>query len=285
MSFSVLILTKNEEINIDDCINSVKDCDDIVVFDSFSTDNTVHLAEKHDVRIFQNRFIDYGSQREAARTSVDYKYEWVLALDADERVTPELFDELRNITRNTSTAAAYRLRRKDYFRDKWLKYSSLYPSWHLRFYKPEKIHYPPRSVHEYPVVDGTVEALCGHLIHHNFSKGVQQWWQRHLEYAVLEAVEITKNYKKQGPVIRFLLSRDPVIRRQGLKKLSYCMPMRPILRYLYMMLLRRGIFDGPAGWEYCRMIATYQWITDQIVRDFRKNSKQLKRSALPRGIE
>tara|TARA_Y100000385_G_scaffold291035_1_gene366832 strand:+ start:3516 stop:4373 length:858 start_codon:yes stop_codon:yes gene_type:complete len=285
MSFSVLILTKNEEINIDDCIESVKECDDIVVFDSFSSDNTVHIAEKHNVRIFQNRFADYGSQREAARKNVDYKYPWVLALDADERVTPELYDELRTVTCNTSFVAAYRLRRKDYFRDKWLKYSSLYPSWHLRFYQPQKIHYPPRSVHEYPVVDGAVEALHGHLIHHNFSKGVQQWWKRHLEYAALEAIEIANSKKNQEPVIRLLLSRDPVLRRQGLKKISYCMPMRPILRYLYMMILRRGIFDGPAGWEYCKMIATYQWITDQIVRDSRKTSKQLKSSTYPSNIE
>ncbi len=94
MSCSVLILTKNEEQNIEACIESASFSDDIVVFDSHSTDETRRHAERAGARVLQHRFESYGAQREAARTQVDYRYPWVLALDADERVDSTLAEEI-----------------------------------------------------------------------------------------------------------------------------------------------------------------------------------------------
>ncbi len=268
MTCSVLILTKNEEVNIAACIKSAGFSDDIVVFDSLSEDGTVEIARQHGARVFQHEFINYGSQREAARTNVNYRYPWVLALDADERVDPDLASELRSALSVARDEAAFKLRRKDYFRGKWIKHASLYPSWHLRVYRPDKVKYPARSVHEYPDVDGTVGSLQGHLVHDNFSKGLAQWWQRHLRYAELEALEMKKGSRAATLSVSNLISDDPVTRRRALKQMSYRLPMRPELRYLYMMVLRGAILDGPAGWEYCRMIAIYQRITDQIAREY-----------------
>jgi len=266
MTCSVLILTKNEEKNIADCIASARFSDDIIVFDSMSDDETVERARQLGARVFQHEFISYGAQREAARRLVEYRHPWVLAVDADERVEPDLAAELQRILPFARQEVAFRLRRKDYFRGEWIKRASLYPSWHLRVYRPDKITYPDRSVHEYPEVDGAVGALQGHLRHDNFSKGVLQWWQRHLRYAELEALEMRKSNEPGELNIMGLLSKDPVTRRRELKRLSYQLPCRPELRYLYMMILRGAILDGPAGWEYCRMIATYQRITDQVTR-------------------
>lgn len=268
MTCSVLILTRDEEQNIAACIESARFSDDVVVFDSESTDRTRELAEAAGARVFVHRFENYGRQREAARTLVDYRNEWVLALDADERVDAELAAELpRVLATAPESVAAYRLRRKDTFRGRWIRRASLYPSWHLRVFRNARVAYPERSVHEYPTVDGAVGELRGHLLHDNFSKGLGQWWQRHLRYAELEAAEIVAARQTPGSPVVAMLTRDPVERRRALKALSYRLPFRPTLRYLYMMLLRGAVLDGPAGWEYCRMIATYQQITDQLVRE------------------
>src|SRR6478735_1091481 len=132
MTCSVLILTKNEENNIAACIESARFSNDIIVFDSMSDDKTVEVARQCGARVFQHPFVNYGAQREAARTLVDYRYPWVLALDADERVEGDLAEELRAALPRASTEVAFKLRRKDYFRDRWIKRATLYPSWHLR---------------------------------------------------------------------------------------------------------------------------------------------------------
>jgi glycosyltransferase involved in cell wall biosynthesis len=239
MPCSILILTKNEAHNIVSCIESVCFSDDVLVFDSFSDDNTVELAHKAGARVIRHRFENYGAQREAARVLGNYKYDWVLALDADERVDSVLATELRKTLLETpESVSAYRLRRKDYFRGKWIKHATLYPSWHLRVYRHQRISYPVRGVHEYPDVHGTVGKLCGHLLHDNFSHGLPQWWRRHIRYAELEAAEIVGTQNNDLPSFRDLIQRDPVRRRRALKALSYQMPFRPELRYVYMMLLR-----------------------------------------------
>ncbi len=270
MTCSVLILTLNEANNITDCIRSANFSDDIVVFDSHSQDDTVALAQAAGARVHQHEFESYGAQREAARTSVDYKYPWVLALDADERVDTQLAKELpTRLPTLGDNIAALRLRRKDMFRGKWIRRATLYPSWHLRVYRHARISYSERAVHEYPDVDGDIDQLEGHLIHHNFSKGVAQWWRRHIQYAEMEAKEIRRAVKsgRALPPVSSLWSDNPVERRRFLKALSYRLPFRPELRYFYMMAARGAVLDGPAGWEYCKMIAEYQRITDQIVRD------------------
>ncbi len=136
----------------------------------------------------------------------------------------------------------------------------------MRLYRHELISYPERAVHEYPDVDGEVGLLEGHLLHDNFSKGIAQWWTRHVRYAELEAEEMSAYSANSRIDWMGLLSDDPVLRRRTLKSWSYKAPFRPELRYFYMMIIRGGVLDGPAGWEYCRMISQYQRITDQILR-------------------
>lgn len=264
---SVLVLTKNEAINIRACLASASFSNDLVVFDSFSEDDTVELARVAGARVFQHAFVNYGAQREAARTTVDFRHDWVLALDADERVEPDLANELPAALSTAPPGnVAFRLRRKDYFRGRWIRHATLYPTWHLRVFRPDAIHYPERAVHEYPEVEGSIGALQGHLRHDNFSKGIAEWWRRHLRYAELEAEQIRIAQTSAELDWAALIAPDPVTRRRALKRLSYALPLRPELRYLYMMLLRGAVLDGPAGWEYCRMIAEYQRITDQLVR-------------------
>src|SRR5258708_4826538 len=140
MPVSILILTWNEEQNLPDCLKSVAWSDDVVVFDSFSTDRTVELARAAGARGIQRPFDNYGAQREAARTLSQFKHPWALALDADERPDAELVAELLAVARGGGGPYdAYRMRRKDFFMGKWIKHATLYPSWFVRFFRHERV--------------------------------------------------------------------------------------------------------------------------------------------------
>jgi glycosyltransferase involved in cell wall biosynthesis len=276
---SVLILTKNEEVNIARCIASVQWSNDIVVFDSFSTDRTVELATAAGARVIQHAFVDYGSQREAAR-QVKYRNPWVLAVDADEQPAAELVAEMQRTVAANPAAAAYRMRRRDYFQGRWIKHCTLYPSWFLRLYRPDRIRYEPRAVHEYPTVDGPVGELSGHLIHDNFSKGLEDWYHRHVKYAVLEGAENVRVLNDPSSKIDLpgLVSfSDPVRRRRALKALAMRLPFRPLLRFIYMYVLRGGFLDGAAGLEYCRMIAVYERMIVSFMRDVRNRADSVNK--------
>jgi len=277
MSVSVLILTLNEERNLPSCLETIAGFDDVVVFDSFSTDRTVDIARAAGARVFQRQFDDYGSQREAARVQVRYKYPWVLALDADERVDTELREELRRIANLLEVShRAYRMRRKDFFMGKWIKRSTLYPSWFIRFYQPEWITYEPRAVHEYLSVAGSVGQLEGHLEHHSFNNGLSAWFGKHVRYAELEAQESLKVLHGGKVDWKGLFNpSDPVRRRRAIKAASCYLPLRPTLRFLYMYVLRLGFLDGLAGFTYCRMLAIYEYMIVIKMRELQQREKGL----------
>jgi glycosyltransferase involved in cell wall biosynthesis len=271
VTVSVLILTLNEEANLPGCLESVAWCDDIAVFDSGSSDRTVEIARAAGARVFRRDFDDYGSQREAARTEVDYRHDWVLALDADERVDAELREEILRLTASEDSAghAAYRMRRKDHFIGRWIRHSTLYPSWFVRLYRPRAIRYEPRSVHEYPRIAGTVGELRGHLLHYGFGKGFTDWMGKHVRYARLEAAENLRHLDEGKVDWPGLASRDPVRRRRALKGLSFRLPLRPLLRFGYMYLLRRGFLDGYPGFTYCCLLAIYEYLIVLNLREQR----------------
>lgn len=277
MCISVLILTLNEEKNLPACLESVAWSDDIVVFDSYSTDRTVEIAKQHGARVVQRKFDNYGTHREAARSDVAYSHQWVLALDADERLEPELREEIRAVVSDPSMPhASYRMRRKDYFMGRWIRHSTLYPSWFVRLYRPDRIRYEPRLVHEYPIVDGTVGILKGHLIHHSFYKGISEWLAKHNSYSGLEARENLANIRDRNVDLTALVSfREPVRQRRALKELSFRLPCRPLLRFLYMYVWRRGFMDGWPGLTYCRLLAMYEYMIVLKMTEIERREKAL----------
>ena len=267
---SVLILTHNEEQNIAACLHSVRWSDDIVVFDSFSTDRTVEIAKGLGARVVQRAFTDYGSQREAARTLVKYQHPWVFALDADEMPDQELVNEMIAIANMpASDYSAFRMRRKDHFMGRWIRHATLYPSWFIRFYRPDRVAYDVRAVHEYPIVQGAVGELAGHILHDNFSKGLKDWVCKHARYAQLEAGEDIRSLEKASIDWLGIISLNPVIRRKALKQLSFRLPFRPMLRFWYMYLIRLGWLDGVPGYHYCRLLAFYEYLIVLNMRETR----------------
>jgi glycosyltransferase involved in cell wall biosynthesis len=271
---SVLILTLNEELNLADCIDSCAWSDDIVVFDSLSDDRTLEIAAAKGVRVVQRAFDDYASQRNAALNGVPYKHPWVLMVDADERVPPELAVEIAAVTAAApADLVMFRMRRKDFFMGKWLKRSSGYPSWFGRLVRRGRVRVE-RAVNEEYIADGRVDHVRGHLHHFPFNKGVAYWFERHNRYSTLEAqVKLGARQVAIGP--QSLLRPDPIARRRSLKRIAYRLPLRPQLVFLYLYVFRLGILDGRAGFHFSRMRATYETLIDMKVIEMRRRNRGL----------
>jgi len=273
-AISVLILTLNEEENLTDCLKSCAWSDDVVVFDSFSTDRTTTIAVSCGARLVQRRFDNYAAQRNAAVAEVSYKHPWVLMVDADERVPPDLVAEMNEAVANVSDdTALFRMRRKDYFLGRWLRRSSGYPSWFGRLMRVGRVRVE-RAVNEEYIADGDIVHLDGHLVHFPFNRGISHWYERHNQYSTMEA--LAKLEAQTAPVpFRSLLSTDPVGRRRALKQLGYRLPMRPTILFLYLYVFRLGFLDGRAGLAYSRMRASYEFIIDLKVTEFERRRKGL----------
>jgi glycosyltransferase involved in cell wall biosynthesis len=271
---SVLILTLNEEINLAECIDSCAWSDDIVVFDSMSEDRTLVVAQEKGARLVQRRFDNYAAQRNAALTTIRYKHPWVLMVDADERVTAELAGEIAAAVENASSdLAMFRMRRKDFFFGKWLKRSSGYPTWFGRLVRLGRVRVE-REVNEEYIADGRVGYLRAHLHHHPFNNGIAYWFERHNRYSSMEAVA-KANIRGEPIAIGALFSREPIDRRRALKQLLYRVPLRPLIVFLYLYVIRLGLLDGRAGFHFSRMRATYEMLIDLKVIEARRRQHDL----------
>ncbi len=271
---SVLILTLNEENILPQCLESVKWSDDIVVFDSFSTDKTVEIARAAGARVIQRKF-DNEKKHRTASLQVPFKHKWVYNPDADEIATPELISEMLEVTADTSrNNVAYRMRFKTFFLGKWIKHSSLYPTWFTRLFQPDKISFE-REINMHYVVHGEVGELRHHFHHFTFNKGLEAWLGKHNYYSSKEAEESLKAIRSNMPSWRDFFSGDNVKRRKALKELSFRLPFRPTLRFLYMYVLKRGFLDGYAGLTYCRLLAIYEYMIVLKVRELRRREKNL----------
>jgi len=274
MSISVLILTLNEEAALPACLESVKWCDDIIVFDSFSTDRTVEIAKAAGARVFQRAF-DNERDHRAASLRLPFKHAWVYNPDADEVTTPELRDEmLRVVADRERREVAYRTRFKTMFCGHWIKHSSLYPTWVVRLFLPEKVSFE-RSINLRYVVDGPEGRLENHFEHFTFSKGLNAWFEKHNRYSWHEAAESLRALAAGRFRWAELFSANAVARRRALKELSFRAPCRPLLRFLYMYFVRLGFLDGRAGYAYCRLISLYEQMIVFKMEELRRREQGL----------
>ncbi|MCI0362993.1 MAG: glycosyltransferase family 2 protein [Phycisphaerales bacterium] len=269
---SILILTLNEETNLPECLESVKGFDDIVVFDSYSTDGTVAIAQSRGARVVQRKFDNWSAHQNWAMENIDFAHKWVFYLDADERMTDELKDELLAIGRNPSEEnVAFYCGRKNFFMGRWIKHS-MPPGLIMRFFRPEKIRFE-RLVNPTPIIDGQHGYLKSFFHHFNFSKGVSEWIEKHNSYSRMEAMEGLKVLRGELGEQPSFLSRDRALRRKALKNLSFRLPFRPALKFMYMYFIRLGILDGLAGFTYCTLQAFYEYMIVIKMRELRRRER------------
>ncbi len=264
---SVLILTMNEERNICACLEAVSWSDDVVVLDSGSTDKTLEIARSMGARILERPFDDENTHRSYSIHKIKFKYPWVYNPDADEITTPALRDEMLAAV-NTSQFVAYRVRFKTMFMGRWIRYASLYPTWVVRLFRPERISFS-RNINLQYHVDGLEGRLEAHFEHHTFNNGFNAWFDKHNRYSWKEAQETVKSLDL-GFQWKHLILGNQVVRRKALKELSFRLPGRPLLRFIYMYFVKLGFLDGVRGWLYCCMLSVYEFMIVLKVRELKR---------------
>lgn len=253
--FSILILTFNEAVNIKQCLDSVNWADDVVVLDSFSTDNTVDIAKRKNARIYRHKFEDFGSQRNYALEQIDFKHEWIFHLDADERFNNELRNECERVI-ELNKKSAYFVPNRIIFLGRWIPHCTQYPYPQVRLIKKGEVSFA-KSGHgqrEDLAVRGLgiIETPYDHF---NFSKGIEDWLAKHNRYSTEEA-KLALEIEPQA--IWKCFSRNSIIRRRALKSRFIKMPFRPLLKFLYLYLFQRGFLDGKPGLIYCKLQMIYE---------------------------
>lgn len=276
LPISVVILTFNEASNLPRCLASVAWCDDILVVDSGSTDATVAIAKAAGVRVLQRSFDNFASQRNFALENGNLKHEWILHLDADEEVSAELLAAMCAVTRLPTPKDGYRVPARIIFMGRWLKHAGMYPCYQVRFGHRDRLRFKQVGHGQREMLEpDQLDTLNADLIHHNFSKGVSDWFIRHARYAQDEAQFA---YLDNQPIrLRPLFQRDPVELRRAMKRLAMKMPFRPLLRFVYVYLFKRGFLDGMIGLHYALMMMIYEYMISLNLREIEQNQREVAR--------
>ena len=272
---STLILTYNEEQDLPGCLDSLSWCDDIHVLDSNSTDATREIAAARGAHVSIRAFDNYAAQRNAGM-ALPFKYPWVFVLDADERPTPELSAEMQRVVPTIApTTAAFRIRRRDFLWGTWLKHAQLSP-FYIRLLRIGHVNYT-RDVNEITEVDGVTLSLDFPLDHFAFSKGVGFWIDKHNAYATVEAELLSDGAATQHASLHQAHFADDFHdRRVAQKAIFYKLPLRPLIKWWYMMFLRGAILDGLAGFTYATLQSFYEFLIETKRREIRR-----RRAGLP----
>jgi glycosyltransferase involved in cell wall biosynthesis len=232
---SVVIPTLNEEHFVADAIRRVSFADEILVIDSFSSDKTVEVARERGAEILQRKFDDFSNQKNFAIRQASH--EWILVIDADERVSEELADEILRTVRDPGDKIAFYLYRNFYFKGKRVNYGGWQTDKAIRLFKKGKGIYNGKLVHETIDSDGPVGFLKNRLDHYSYRSDEQ--YSKKLEmYARLQAEELY---------------------RKGRKSRIWLLMAKPAFRFFVHYIIRMGLLDGKAGYELARAHALGVW--------------------------
>ena len=272
MNISAVILTLNEERNVVDCIRTLKTwCDDVVVYDSYSTDRTVELAEAEGARVYKRRFDNYANQRNAALREVEYPGEWVLMADADERWGDTIGSDI--LTRisdpGNRDVDIIHYRRKDMFMGRWLKHNIGTGTWFGRVLRLGHVEICRAINEEYECSGEKIYAANVRFVHYPFSNGINWWIARHNRYSDMEAVRLLDERRKKL-AFKALFTSDPVLRRKNRKQLLYRLPFRPLLMFFGLYIVKLGFLDGAAGFHYSVLRSFYEYMINLKTLERRK---------------
>ncbi|MFH0738966.1 MAG: glycosyltransferase family 2 protein [Candidatus Omnitrophota bacterium] len=188
---SIVVLTKNEEARIAQCLDSARWADEIIVVDDESTDRTVDIVKRYTDKIFVRKMDVEGRHRNWAYAKA--RNTWVLSLDADEIITPELQDEIKRTLKSERQENGFTVPRRNYIGDYWVKYAGWYPSPQLKLFKRDKFRYEEVAVHPRAFMDDPCGHLRGDLIHYSYrnledflgklnnqtTREAQKWFDQH----------------------------------------------------------------------------------------------------------
>lgn len=249
---SVIVLTHNEEVNIEACLDSVVEwADEIFIVDSGSTDATCAIAGRYPVKLSAHPFEDYGRQRNWAQTHLPISNDWIFHIDADERVTPELSQSIEafftsGLNRRVNGAM---FARRTVFMGRWIRHGGHYPTFHTRLFRRDCGHCEDRLYDQHFIVNGPVVRLPGDLID-VLAPDLDSWMIKHVRWAEAEARQALRGAEGAAGQIPARLGRDPIARRRWLRNrlFSESPPFfRALLYFLYRYFIRGGFLDGTKG--------------------------------------
>ena len=268
---SVLIPAKNEESNLPACLESVARADEVFVVDSQSSDRSIEISTNYGANVVQFHFNGrWPKKKNWSLDNLPFRNEWVLIVDCDERITPELWDEIATVIQAPNYNGYY-LNRRVFFLGQWIRYGGKYPDWNLRLFKHKSGRYEnlntedipntgDNEVHEHVILDGKVGYLKNDMLHIDF-RDIYHWLERHNRYSNWEArvyYNILTGNDESGTIGAHLFG-DAVQRKRFLKKIWVKLPFKPLLRFILFYVIRFGFLDGKAGYIYGRLLSQYEY--------------------------
>jgi glycosyltransferase involved in cell wall biosynthesis len=255
-SISALVLTKNEELNLEECLKSLADwCEEIHVVDSYSTDRTVEIAERYGARVTQHVFEGHARQRSWALQTLPIRSEWVIALDADQRVTAELREELLEaVSQAPEGVAGFYVKRRQVFRGRWIRHGGYYPKYMLKVFRRHAARFDENEFDDRVYVDGRTAKLRNDIIEANQKEwSISFFIEKHNHYAsVVAAEELDRKEGRSPYFLKPALFGTPDQRTLWLKQRWMSLPLfvRPLLLFGYRYFLRLGFLDGKEGFLF-----------------------------------
>ncbi|MFZ0770724.1 MAG: glycosyltransferase family 2 protein [Candidatus Sulfotelmatobacter sp.] len=275
---SVIIAARNEAKNLPRCLRALKDVGEVFVIDSQSTDDTVEIARSHGAQVVQFHYQGgWPKKRQWAMNTLPIAHDWILLLDADEVLSPELAEEIRSAIQNpasrdlsiqTPAINGYFILLRTWFLGRALRYGDV-GVWKLALFrrgngrfecrlKDQDVSMADMEVHEHVVVKGATARLRNPLIHHN-AESLSRYIQKHDEYSNWESrVLLQRGEDTELPPALFGTQAQ---RRRWLKRKLFAVPGSPVLLFLYRYILRLGFLDGVPGLIYCGFQAVQMFHT------------------------
>ncbi|MBZ5668197.1 MAG: glycosyltransferase family 2 protein [Acidobacteriia bacterium] len=252
---SVLILTYNEEANIARCLESVRWAGEVFLVDSLSSDRTQGIAGGMGARVYSHPFEGYAEQRNWALENLPFSHDWVLMLDADERIPQALAEEISQaIADNRRDHAGYYMNRRFFFLGRWLKHGGLYPTWLLQLFRRDRARVENRPLNEHVVPEGSSGYLSQPFDHQD-RRPLSDWISKHNHYADLETEQFLQESIQGGyqDSIEVRLWGNQPERKRWIKlKVWNRLPLllRPFLFFFRNYFLKGGFLDGGPGFIY-----------------------------------
>jgi (heptosyl)LPS beta-1,4-glucosyltransferase len=251
---SVVLVTLNEERNIERCLNSVRWADEIVVVDSFSTDRTVEIARRFTGRVFQHEYP--GTSRQVERGIGYADGEWIFVIDADEEMTPELAVELQTILAQPGDCAGYEFIRKPSAFGRWIEHGGWYPDYQFRFFRKDSYYPEHQEIHGGFNTRGKRGRLHGVLLHHTYET-IYAYVEKMNEYTSLHVSNKLKD--------------DPHAAARW-----HNLVLNPLSHFLRMYFSKQGYKDGFHGFVLALLDATYAMVMYAKLWEYRMREKEGK---------
>ncbi len=252
LPISVIVLTYNEENNIEACLKSVYDSvEEIFIVDSFSNDKTLEIAKKYTNNIIQHKFENYGKQRNWAFDNLPIKTKWILNLDADHQITDELKNELREIFKNSNelTYNGFLISRKTVFMNKWIKHGGHYPVYHAVLFKHGSGRCEETVYDQHFIINGSVKNLKSNILDF-FTESLSEFTIKHNRWSSFEALQHSSSIDLENNTVASTILGNVIERRRFFKTNIYLkLPLfcRAFFYFIYRYFFMLGFLDGKEG--------------------------------------